>query len=190
MSNGFSGPIRPWDIRQSQAQGYQGWRPGNAVEAFQGPQMVRKTALLRALAVPLNPSTTPGTEGSLPQNNVEIRWTSQTFNSSSTENILQALPNRVICIVQNLSSDLPIAVNFDQTASVSGSSPNYVSQGIMLLPGVSLFIDKWCPTGTIHVAASDAPTVVTQGYSAIGNIPEYNVVQALWDLLAAVENQP
>jgi len=41
--------------------------------------------------------------------------------------------------------------------------------------GVSLYIDKWCPTGTVHISASAAPTVVSQGFSAIGNIPNMAV---------------
>lgn len=141
------------------------------VEALQGDPFSLQPALGRALRVPLDP-TIP--VGDLPQQiqNIAIPWNSQTINSTSAENIISAQPNRVILIVQNLSPTDATAVNFDQTASISGTSPNFVSQGILLLPGVSLYIDKWCPTGTVHIAASDAPVTVTQGFSQIGNIPE------------------
>jgi hypothetical protein len=182
----MSGFGNPWDITQAQRQGNQGYRPGTMYEALQGPQTVRNPHLLRALNTPLDPATTPESD-TYPQFNVPITWTSQTFNSAATENIIQAQPNRVVIVAQNLSPDNAVAVNFDQTASVSGTSPNYVSQGILLLPGVSLFIDKWCPTGTIHVSASDAPTVITQGYSAIGNIPDANLLQALWQILLTMQ---
>lgn len=151
--------------------GAQGFRPGSAISLFQGePFWFLSPAVREGLRVPLDPSIP---QQDLPStiNNIPITWTAQTFNSTATENIISAQPNRVILIAQNLSPTNAVAVNFDQTASVSGSSPNFVSQGLLLLPGVSLFVDKWCPTGTVHVSASSAPTVVVQGFSSIGNVP-------------------
>jgi hypothetical protein len=168
------GPSTKWPLGRARRQGAQMARPGSAVEAFQGHAFGGlQPQIARSLRIPLDPSIP---QQDLPSQiaNIPINWTSQTFNSAAFENIVPAYPNRVVLIVQNLSPTLPIAVNFDQTASVTGTTPNYVSQGIMLLPGVSLFIDRWCPTGTVHISATNAPTNVTQGFSAIGNIPEAN----------------
>lgn len=160
----------PWNMRRVAAQAAQPWRPGNAIEAFTGNPYAFDQNATQRLRTPLD-QTQPRMPGQAAPVNVPISWISQTFNSNATENIISAQPNRVILVIQNLSPTTPIAVNFDLTASVSGASPNYVSQGIMLLPGVSLFIDKWCPTGTVHVSAANAPAVVTQGFSSIGNVP-------------------
>jgi hypothetical protein len=162
---------KPWGTAHQQRQGTQPWRPGSMIEAQQGnPFQLLQPTLARKLNTPLSPA--PSGEFAFVPINYPIQWTAQTFNSSAIEQIISAQPNRVILIVQNFSPTTPLAVNFDQTAAISGASPNYVAQGILLLPGVSLFIDRWCPTGTVHVSASGAPCSVTQGFSGIGNIPE------------------
>lgn len=155
----------------------QGWRPGNAIQFFQGDPYWFLGRRARTLQIPVDDSHI--TENMPTQvNNIPITWIAQTFNNAIANNVVVAQPNRVLLIVQNLSPTNPVAVNFDQGASISGTSPNFVSQGILLLPGVTLFVDKWCPTGTVNVGqqiAATAPSVVVQGYSAIGNIPNIAV---------------
>lgn len=151
--------------------GAQGYRPGNAIQFFQGDPYWFFGKRARSLQIPLDPNEP---KECLPSvvNNTPIVWAAQTFNvTTAANNILSAQPNRVILIVQNLSPTNPIAVNFDLAASVSGSSPNFVSQGLLLLPGVTLFVDKWTPTGGIYLSTANAPTVAVQGYSSIGNVP-------------------
>jgi hypothetical protein len=162
----------PFDIRRARRQGTTPWRPASMIEAFQGnPYAFLQGNLAQALRVPLDPNVP---EQDLPAAiaNVAITWTSQTYAPSSAEQIVNAFPNRVVLVVQNLSSANSTAINFDAVALISGTLPNQVSQGILLLPGASLYIDRWCPTGTVHIAASSVSVTVTQAFSAAGNMPQ------------------
>jgi hypothetical protein len=181
-------PGRNWSLRQAQRQGNQGWTPGNAIEILHGPPYGRGV-LTDRLAMPLDPSNIDAglaAAGIQSQTNIEIRWASTTLNNASADQVVQAYPNRVVLVVQNQSSTTAIAVNFDQVALIFGTSPNQTSQGIMLLPGVSLYIDRWCPTGTIHVTASNVAVPVIQGLSAIGNVPELQLLVAIQELTAEI----
>lgn len=176
----------PWDLntmRQRLAQ--RNWRPQTGIEAVQGDPLAVQPMLSRALRVPLDPSI-PLQEQPVPPINVPISWNIQTLNSAS-ESIISAQPNRTVLMVQNQSPTLVIAVNFDATASVAGTSPNFVAQGILLQPGVSLYIDRWCPTNTVHVSGGNggaaAPTLVLQGFSSLGNIPEISLANAIYQLI-------
>lgn len=176
-------PIRPWNMGEAQRQAYQGWRPGNAIEGLYGPPY-GFGYLTDALSLPLDPTNVAeqlGQAGLFEPQNIEVRWVGTTLTASTQDQVVQAYPNRVVLVVQNQSPTNALAVNFDQAASVSGASPNQTSQGILLLPGVSLYIDRWCPTGTVHIAASGAgtPSPVISGLSSIGNVPELLLTEQL-----------
>lgn len=180
----------PWDIpslRQRLAQ--RNWRPQTGVEAVQGDPLAVQPVLSRALRVPLDPSI-PLQQQPVPTINVPIAWNIQALNST-TETIISAQPNRVVLMVQNQSPTLVISVNFDNTASVSGTSPNFIAQGVLLQPGVSLYIDRWCPTNTVHISsgngAAAAPTLVLQGFSSLGNVPEISLANAIYELIQLLQ---
>jgi hypothetical protein len=162
------------------------FRPGNMIQARQGsPYGQLFPALQRALQVPLDPNE-PADQLVQTVNNAQVTWQSF-FINSTTEYIVSAQPNRVVVCVQNQSATNPISVNFDQSAVVNGTSPNFTSQGFLLQPGVTLYIDKWCPTGTVHVSSGN-PAQVIQAYSSIGNIPELGVLGAVNALLAYLQS--
>lgn len=167
-------PPADWSMRRAGAQAYQGWRPGSAVEALQGPPY-GWGLLTRALATPLDPTISPEQDELFPVQNTPVSWISTTINSAS-ETIISAQPNRVLLIVQN-QSGATVAVNYDATANVDQN------QGLQLQNNEGIYTDIWCPTGTVHVSATSGPVVVTQGYSAIGNIPENQVLLAILDLM-------
>lgn len=182
----------PWDLNQLRHRlAQRNWRPQTGVEAVQGDPLQVQPMLGRALRVPLDPSI-PLQEQPVPPVNVPIIWNSQTINST-TETVISAQPNRVILVVLNQSPTLAISVNFDNTATIAGTSPNFTVQGILLQPGVSLYIDRWCPTNTVHVSAGNggaaAPTTVMQGFSAQGNVPEISLAVALYELMALLQSQ-
>ncbi len=168
-----------------QRAGFQGWRPGSMIEAWQGPPYGQNW-LSALLSIPQPQSSLQ--EDLDVQANVDINWWSFTFNNSLVDNVVQAQPNRVVLVVQNQSSSYPIAVNFGTAASITGTSPNQVSQGIMLLPGVTLWIDRLCPTNTVHIysaagGATVSPVLVMQGLSALGNAPDLTVIELLETLV-------
>lgn len=169
--------------------GTQAVRPSNAIQALHGSPYALMPRLQQALQVPIV-SDAPQADQIGGVQNVPITWTSSTYDTAS-EIIISAQPNRVVLSVQNQSATNPIAVNYDATASISGSSPNFIAQGILLQPGVTLYVDKWCPTGTIHVsgAPNTCPFLVTQAYSSIGNIPEANLLQAMIQLIEMLTPQ-
>ncbi|MGA9854244.1 MAG: hypothetical protein WBR29_03065 [Gammaproteobacteria bacterium] len=169
---------RPWGIGQARRQATQPFRAGNAIQMLQGDPLGRlQPGIARSLRIPLDPSAPATGQGGvqLPaaQINAEIYWTTTVVNPSSApgaDYIIQGFPNRVVLFVTNNDPANPIAYNFDQTAAVTGSSPNYQVQGQLLYPSQSIYIDRWCPTGTVHLAGN-ASTSVTQAFSAIGNFP-------------------
>ena len=128
----------------------------------------------RVLQRPLNPTGIVGVPVAV-QQNVAIPWTTQLFQGGAN-NVLPARPDRVILIVQNLSSTVSAAVNYDQAASISGALPNQLSQGTLLLPGASIYVDRWTPTGAIYIYCVGGAVTVTQGFSAGGNTPNPNIV--------------
>lgn len=168
---------KPWGIPQARRQAIQPFRAGNSIQALQGDALNFQPGLARALRVPLDPSgPSVGAGGAqLPaqQINAEIFWTTSVVNPSTSAGadfIIQGFPNRVVLFVTNNDAANPVAYNFDQTAAVTGTSPNYQVQGQLLYPSQSIYIDRWCPTGTIHLAGN-ASVSVTQAYSAVGNFP-------------------
>jgi hypothetical protein len=166
--------------------GTQRWRPGSAIGYFQGNPYAYMPGVSRGLQIPLDPNEPADQNPAGSITNFGIQTTSQTFVAGTGDQYISGQPNRVVLVVQNQSSANIIAVNFDQTAVITGTSPNFQSQGIMLQPGVSLWWDKWCPTGTIHISATAAstPVAVMQGFSSAGNLPE---VSAIANLIAQLQ---
>lgn len=179
-----------WDLAKLRRQlAQRNWRPQTGVEAVQGDPLQVQPLLGRALRVPLDPSI-PLQEQPFPTTNVPVVWNSQTINST-TETIISAQPNRVVLVVLNQSPTLAISVNFDNSAIITGTSPNFTVQGILLQPGVSLYIDRWCPTNTVHVSAGNggaaANTTVMQGFSPYGNVPELSLANAIYQLIGILQ---
>jgi hypothetical protein len=154
-----------------QRQGTQPYRPATGIEQQRGDPYGFAPGVSAQLQRPLIQNELGGSGSPALQQNIPVSWISQTFNGLATEVIISAQPNRVILLIQNISQTYAVAVNYDQTASLSGTSPNWVSQGVLLIPATQIFIDKWAPTGTIHIAGVNGIVTVTQAYSAIGNVP-------------------
>lgn len=180
----MSGLTNAQKLGWAQLIGTQASRRGNAIALYQRDPLPLPPGIRQLLRRPLNPDTPPS-QAPPNVNNYPINVISQTLVIGTGDQYIAAQPNRVVVMVQNQSSANLISVNFDQAAPITGASPNFQSQGIMLQPGVSLWWDKWCPTGTIHISATAAstPVAVIQGYSPAGNLPEVsqltNILQAL-----------
>lgn len=139
-------------------------RPGNAIDAFRGDLYSTQPGLARALSVPAVPpqhiQDKPLSSG--------ILWQSTQISSASTQNtIIPARPNRVALVIQNNDITNPLAVNFDNDAAYSGTGP-YTVLGLLILPGGVLYVDRWCPTCSIHVYAPNVPCSLTEGLSLMG----------------------
>jgi hypothetical protein len=85
----------------------------------------------------------------------EINWTATTYTSGAgAQNIkFTANPNRVLLIVENVSTitptaNIPVAVNFGQNASTEGPAPNGVQ---LLTRGSVLYVDEKCPTNDVYL---------------------------------------
>jgi hypothetical protein len=165
--------------------------PRTGIEALQGnPLDVLDPRVARLLRTPLNPAgrITPMDDGTgqsySQQQPDQINWSSQTVGGENGNVVFPAYPNRVILIVLNLDATDNIAVNFDQDALASSTSEPQ-NQGIVIQPGGNLYIDRNCPTNTVHVYTPlDVFASVTQGFkmqSAQGPTPRFSFREGYTD---------
>lgn len=144
------------------------WTPQTGIEAVQGSPYPDQPDV--ADFIQQMPAIPPTPQGHY-NKNAAIRWVCTAIAAGNTDYVIAGRENRVLLIVQNNDTTNPLAINFDQTATIQGAGP-YSVQGILILAGGVMYTDRWCPTNSVHIYNPSAQCTITEGLSSLGNVDD------------------